>query len=89
MPQSRSPSTTPLVSQERYKYTPTEQGIFSPSPYKDRLLPLWRFRTPDLARVSTEQIWSVFLEYEQEDDFVGMDNARKFLQMGMVSPSSR
>ncbi|KAI4206724.1 MAG: hypothetical protein LQ346_000913 [Caloplaca aetnensis] len=26
-----------------------------------------------------------FLEYEQEDDFVGMDMCRKFIQMGMKS----
>lgn len=85
MPTSPAPSTTLSAAQETYKYTPTEQGIFSPSPYKDHLLPLWRFRTPEIARDSAEQIWSAFLEYEEQDDFVGMDNARKFLQMGMVS----
>lgn len=67
-----------------YVYTHTEKGIFSPSPYKDRLLPLWRFRDTSVARSSASEIWEVFLEYERDDDFVGMDNARKFLQMGMT-----
>jgi len=67
-----------------YKYTPTERDIFAPSVYKDRLLPLWRFRTPALAKTSTAALWDVYLQYEGEDDFVGMDNARKYLQMGMT-----
>lgn len=29
-------------------------------------------------------LWNAFLEYEEEDDFVGMDMTRKFLQMGMT-----
>lgn len=67
-----------------YKYTPTERGIFTPSIYKDALLPLWRFRAPALARTSCASIMDKFLLYEREDDFQGMDNARKFLQMGMT-----
>ena len=69
---------------ETYRYTPTERNIFDPSPYKSHLLPLWRFRSPEVARESANQIWDAFLEYEKQDDFVGMDNARKFLQMGMT-----
>ena len=89
MPPLDTSTTAPPVSWETYSYTHTEKDIFSPSPYKDRLLPLWRFRTPEIARTSADEIWSVFLEYEKQNDFVGMDNARKFLQMGMVSSSFR
>ena len=69
---------------ETYIYTPTERNIFAPSRYKTHLLPLWRFRTPSIAQKSAQDIWEAFLEYERRDDFVGMDNARKFLQMGMT-----
>ena len=82
-------SSSPLPPWKTYTYTPTEKDIFATSPYKDRLLPLWRFRTPELARTSADEIWNAFLEYEGQDDFVGMDKARKFLQMGMVSPRGR
>ena len=51
-------------------------------PYKSELLPHWRFRTPAEARVSSRRIYRMFREYGQEGDFVGMDMARKFLQMG-------
>lgn len=51
-------------------------------PYKGEILPLWRFRTPELARASSEAIDRLFLRYKEQGDFVGMDMARKFLQMG-------
>lgn len=53
-------------------------------PYKSALLPLWRFATSEFARKSSSNLWNAFLDYEKEDDFVGMDMARKFLQMGMT-----
>ena len=69
---------------ESYTYTPTEKNIFAPSPYKDLLLPHWRFATPAAAKASAEQIYEFFLVFEAREDFVGADNARKFLQMGMT-----
>jgi hypothetical protein len=51
-------------------------------PYKSELLPLWRFRTPEIARESAARLYEKFLAYKEENDFVGMDMARKFLQMG-------
>ena len=51
-------------------------------PYKSEILPLWRFRTPALARRSSAAILRRFREYRRKSDFVGMDMARKFLQMG-------
>ena len=51
-------------------------------PYKSEILPYWKFKTPDIARQSADQIYSLFLQYKAEGDFVGMDIARKFLQMG-------
>ncbi len=59
-----------------------EQGVFHVQPYKSELLPLWKFATPDNARQSSQAIFSKYLEYKAAGDFVGMDMARKYLQMG-------
>jgi Domain of unknown function (DUF4385) len=59
-----------------------EQGVLLVQPYKSEILPHWRFKTPDIARQSAQKIYSLFLEYKSIQDFVGMDMARKFLQMG-------
>jgi hypothetical protein len=69
---------------ELYRVGRGEQGVLSVEPYKSELLPHWRFRTPALARVSAEQIYNQFLAYKYARDFVGMDMARKFLQMGFT-----
>ena len=59
-----------------------EQGVLLVEPYKSELLPLWRFRTPEVARESSAALYERFLAYKAAGDFVGMDMARKFLQMG-------
>jgi Domain of unknown function (DUF4385) len=59
-----------------------EQGVLLVQPYKGEILPYWRFRTPAIARESAQKIYSLFIEYKTAQDFVGMDMARKFLQMG-------
>lgn len=67
---------------ERYRIGRGEQGVLLVEPYKSELLPLWRFRTPEVARVSADALYERFLAYRDAGDFVGMDMARKFLQMG-------
>jgi len=67
---------------ERYRVGLGEQGVFEVEPYKGELLPLWRFRTPAIARESARSIFERFETYRAQGDFVGMDMARKFLQMG-------
>lgn len=59
-----------------------EQGVFHAEPYKSELLPLWAFKDAKTARGSSDEIYAKFLEYRAEGDFVGMDVARKYLQMG-------
>lgn len=59
-----------------------ELGVLTVEPYKSEILPHWRFRTPEVARRSAEQIWRTFQEYGRRGDAVGMDMARKFMQMG-------
>nr|WP_255481013.1 DUF4385 domain-containing protein [Pontibacter sp. Tf4] len=67
---------------ELYRVGKGEQGVLLVEPYKSEILPHWRFKTPDIARESADKIYSLFLEYLQQEDFVGADMARKFLQMG-------
>ncbi|GAC1544007.1 MAG: hypothetical protein NVS3B10_08160 [Polyangiales bacterium] len=69
---------------EAYRVGRGEQGVLTVEPYKSELLPLWRFRTPELARRSAIALWNVFVRYRRASDFVGMDMARKFLQMGFT-----
>lgn len=68
----------------RYRIGRGEEGVLTVEPYKSELLPLWRFATPNQAKTSALAIWKKFLAYGQAGDFVGMDMARKYLQMGVT-----
>ncbi|TPD96650.1 DUF4385 domain-containing protein [Pantoea vagans] len=67
---------------ERYQVGRGEQGVLMVEPYKSEILPHWRFRTVSIAEESAEKIMALFEDYRRQDDFVGMDMARKFIQMG-------
>ncbi|WP_280771688.1 DUF4385 domain-containing protein [Salipaludibacillus daqingensis] len=67
---------------DKYRVGRGEQGVLMVEPYKGEILPHWRFKTPEIARESSEKIYQLFEEYKEADDFVGMDMARKFIQMG-------
>lgn len=67
---------------ERYQVGRGEQGVLMVEPYKSEILPHWRFKTPAIADVSAKKIMALFEAYREQDDFVGMDMARKFIQMG-------
>ena len=67
-----------------YRYTSDERGVFKVQPYKSELLPLWSFKTVEAAQASIAQLWAKYEQYRAEDDFVGMDMARKYLQMGFT-----
>ncbi|GAB3826698.1 DUF4385 domain-containing protein [Hymenobacter jeollabukensis] len=69
---------------ERYRVGKGEQGVLLVQPYKSEILPFWRFKTPAIARESSESIYGLFLAYLKAEDFVGADMARKFLQMGFT-----
>ena len=81
----RFPALHDKALRMRYKIARGEQGVLTFEPYKSMLLPLWRFRTPEIARQSSQDLWERFEEYDQSGDFVGMDMARKFIQMGICS----
>lgn len=67
---------------ELYRTGRGEQGVLLVEPYKSEILPFWRFKTLDVAKKSAKAIFKLFQRYKKENDFVGMDMARKFLQMG-------
>ena len=69
---------------ELYRVGKGEQGVLLVQPYKSEILPYWRFKTPEIARESSDKIYQLFLDYKKKGDFVGMDMARKFLQMGVT-----
>jgi hypothetical protein len=69
---------------ERYRVGKGEQGVLIAEPYKSELLPLWRFATPAIAKTSAQALWKQFVAYRKAEDGVGMDMARKFLQMGFT-----
>lgn len=67
---------------ELYRTGKGEQGVLLVEPYKSEILPHWKFKTPALAKASAKKIYALFLQYKKKNDLVGMDMARKFLQMG-------
>ena len=69
---------------EQYQVGKGEQGVLMVEPYKSEIHPDWRFKTPEIARESSEAIYALFLQYKAQNDFVGMDMARKFVQMGFT-----
>ena len=66
---------------ELYRIGKGEQGVLLVEPYKSEILPHWRFKAEDVARVSAERIYALFETCLQANDFVGADMARKYLQM--------
>ena len=67
---------------EKYTIGRGEQGVLIAEPYKSEILPYWKFATPEKAEESADTILAMFYDYKAAGDFVGMDMARKFLQMG-------
>lgn len=68
----------------KYKIGRGEQGVLIAEPYKSEILPHWKFKTPEIAQKSADTIYKMFQDYGRSNDFVGMDMARKFLQMGFT-----
>ena len=81
-----SPKSAPVSKAHymSYRIGRGEMGVLTFEPYKSAILPMWRFKTPAIARQSSNDIYERFEAYNKEDDFVGMDMCRKFLQMGMT-----
>ncbi len=67
---------------ELYRVGRGEQGVLICQPYKAEIGVHWRFKTKAVAEISAREIFQQFLAYLDNDEFVGADMARKYLQMG-------
>ncbi len=67
---------------EKYQVGKGEQGVLICEPYKSEIGQFWRFKNVAIAKTSSEKIAAMFQNYVSQNDFVGADMARKYLQMG-------
>ena len=81
-PDQNSETVNHRLHPELYRIGLGEEGVFQVEPYKSELLPLWRFQTAHVARISSRAILALYEKYKMSRDFVGMDMVRKYLQMG-------
>tara|TARA_R100001463_G_scaffold67994_1_gene121487 strand:+ start:191 stop:637 length:447 start_codon:yes stop_codon:yes gene_type:complete len=61
-----------------------EQGVLLVRPYTENICRYWRFRDVPTATQSSNTIYEMFCHYRRQKDFIGMDMARKFLEMGFT-----
>jgi len=67
-----------------YRIGRGEQGVLLVRPYTNDICSHWRFVNESIARKSADKIYSMFCDYKDQQDFIGMDMARKFLEMGFT-----
>ena len=67
-----------------YRIGRGEQGVLLVRPYTNFICAHWRFKTPSEAIKSSNKIFSIYLDYRDAGDFIGMDMCRKFLEMGFT-----
>ena len=67
-----------------YRIGRGEQGVLLVRPYTNDICAHWRFKTPEIAVESANKIFAMYLDYRDEEDFIGMDMCRKFLEMGFT-----
>ena len=68
----------------RYRIGRGEQGVLLVRPYTNDICQYWRFKTPYDAAMSSMRILYLYHQYKDQEDFVGMDMCRKFLEMGFT-----
>ena len=69
---------------KRYRIGRGEQGVLLIRPYTNDICQYWRFKTPGDAAISAMKILFLYHQYKGQEDFVGMDMCRKFLEMGFT-----
>jgi hypothetical protein len=67
-----------------YRIGRGEQGVLLVEPYKSLICAHWRFKDVVTARKSSHKIYEMYCDYKRQKDFIGMDMARKFLEMGFT-----
>jgi len=67
-----------------YRIGRGEQGVLLVRPYTNDICAHWRFVDEETATKSSDVIYKMFCTYRRNKDFIGMDMARKFLEMGFT-----
>ena len=67
------PDTDYQLYPELYRVGKGKQGVLICQPYKSEIGKHWRFKNEDIAEESSEKIYTLFLDYLKEKDFVGAD----------------
>ena len=75
---------TDSETRKLYRIGRGEQGVLLVRPYTDDICAHWRFVNETAARKSSAKIYEMFLGFKTKGDFIGMDMARKFLEMGFT-----
>ena len=71
---------TDTETRQLYRIGRGEQGVLLVRPYTNDICAHWRFKTPEIAVESANHIFGMYLDYRDEEDFIGMDMCRKFLE---------
>jgi len=71
-------------TRRKYRIGRGEQGVLIVRPYTNDICAHWRFVDVPTAHKSSTKIYEMFLDYKRQKDFIGMDMARKFLEMGFT-----
>ena len=75
---------TDSETRKLYRIGRGEQGVLLVRPYTNDICAHWRFVDEETAVKSSDAIYKMFCTYRRDKDFIGMDMARKFLEMGFT-----
>ena len=75
---------TDQENRKLYRIGRGEQGVLLVRPYTHDICRFWRFKNPDEAVKSSNKKFALYVDYRDEEDFIGMDMCRKFLEMGFT-----
>jgi hypothetical protein len=75
---------TDAETRQLYRIGRGEQGVLLVRPYTNDICAHWRFVDEETAVKSSDAIYKMFCTYRRNKDFIGMDMARKFLEMGFT-----
>ena len=75
---------TDTETRKLYRIGRGEQGVLLVRPYTNDICAHWRFVDEETAVKSSNEIYKMFCTYRRNKDFIGMDMARKFLEMGFT-----
>jgi hypothetical protein len=75
---------TDAETRKLYRIGRGEQGVLLVRPYTDYICSHWRFVDAPTAIKSSNKIYEMFCKYKEQQDFIGMDMCRKFLEMGFT-----